>query len=201
MRGAPPANAGAGDMTNVLCPIWGTHAVEEARGADSQTLRSDRAGGRYQIGGTAASMVSSLTDAEKAKLTTWLVDQHLGGVETPVINSDHVRDAKTRRPLRHAERKRRFFELLTRMDWGVADNLKVGGTSDDKMFVHRNRVAAWTELDESKEVGPFINLLAAENLLVSGNGGFNYSLTPKGFEELERVQSGDRNSRLAFVAM
>lgn len=188
-------------MTNIPCPIWGTHAVAEANGGDAQTVRSDRAGGRYRITGTAMSTVSALGLAEKARLTTWLVDQHRAGVEVPLINSDHVREAKTRRAMRHVERKRRFFELLTDLDWGVADTLKMAGHTDEKLVADRNRIAAWTELDEATEVGPFVALLAAEELLWSGNHGGSYSLTPKGFEELERVQGGGGNSKLAFVAM
>ena len=188
-------------MTNILCPIWQTHAVEEVSGTGGSRVRSDRAGGLYRITGTATATVAHLTTAEKARLTSWLVDQHRAGVPAPLIDSDQVSAAKSRRPLRHADRKRRFFELLTQRGWRVADEIKVGGVQDEQLLADRYSVAAWTELDDAKEVGPFLSLLAAEGLLRTGNNGFTYSLSPKGFEELERVQDGGGGSAYAFVAM
>jgi hypothetical protein len=188
-------------VENILCPIWGTHAVEEPSTFDGKQVRSDRAGGLYRITRSATATVQHLTPIEKARLTTWIVDQHRAGVGTPLVNGDHVDAAKTRRPLRHSERKRRFFEMLTHMGWRLSDAIKAGGHADDKLTSDRQRVAAWTELDESAEVGPFLALLAAEGLLSSGNNSFIYSLSPKGYEELERVQGGGTESVNAFVAM
>lgn len=185
-------------MENILCPIWGTHAVEEASSFDGKKVRSERAGGLYRITGAAMATVKHLTPAEKARLTSWIVDQHRAGVDAPLIHSDHVQAAKSRHPLRHSQRKTRFFEMLTFMGWRLSDTLKIAGKVDDKYTADRARIAAWTELDEP-EIGPFVALLQDENLLGSRDG--EYRLTPKGFEELERVQGSTADSANAFVAM
>ena len=72
-------------MTN--CYIWDTLAtMPRDSDGDSFYFNSPRAGGRYKITGTAASMLDSLDVRDKALLTTWLCDQRRGGHRVPCYN-------------------------------------------------------------------------------------------------------------------
>ncbi len=75
-----PCQIYEGRMTN--CYIWDTPATmpRDADG-DSVYFDSPRAGGKYKITGSAASMLGNLNLADKARLTTWLCDQRAAGVE------------------------------------------------------------------------------------------------------------------------
>lgn len=164
-------------------------------------IRSDRAGGPYRINPSAVAELERLSPLQRGYLTSWIVDQLRAAISEPSIGTDQLKIARGRRPIRHSQRKTRFFEMLSNQRWGISDTIKVNGQPDDKQTSDRQRTAAWTELDEGREVGPFLALLEAEGFLTSGNRGVSYSLTPRGFEELERVQDGGVDSAKAFVAM
>lgn len=119
-----------------------------ASGPGGKKVRSDRAGGLYRITDSAAATVKHLTVAEKASLTSWIVDQRRAGEEAPLVNTGAVETAKTRRALRHSERKTRFFDMLSDVGWKVSDTLKLGGSVDEKYKADRGRLQAWCELAE-----------------------------------------------------
>ena len=67
------------------CPIWGSEFSAElgllSKANTVYVLDSPRAGGGYQIDYVLQlAQVPSMPDKEKARLTTWLVDQRLGKV-------------------------------------------------------------------------------------------------------------------------
>jgi hypothetical protein len=70
--------------TEGKCPLWGTPAT--ILGDDygrNLHIDSPRVGSRYTIFGAP----SGLEPAEKARLTTWIIDQHIAGIEDPNIDS------------------------------------------------------------------------------------------------------------------
>src|SRR4029079_6561036 len=99
-------------MALSTCPIWkGAAADIQPAGGDSQFVSSPRAGGTYTISGTACAVLNGFTDREKAKLTTWIVDQNKYG-DTPLINSyvlENVRGTRAFEPWERADRLLAYF--------------------------------------------------------------------------------------------
>lgn len=82
------------------CPIWGTpnNSTENYRG-DGLYVDSPRAGGKYFVDGRAEILVGNLDVREKARLTTWMIEQRRLGVERPEVWShENEIESKARRP-------------------------------------------------------------------------------------------------------
>ena len=83
-------------MTNQIatCRIWGEDymAVGQSIPEPSKVVvtESDRAGGGYVILGSVGRHIDGLDDGEKARLTTWLVDQRLQGNNCPTVTEEIV---------------------------------------------------------------------------------------------------------------
>ena len=81
--------------TNIKnCPIWGTplegatiQLIDSQNGITWNGYDSPRAGGSYRVATDAA--IGELSAEEKARLTTWLVDQRLQGEPITRDNRDH----------------------------------------------------------------------------------------------------------------
>ena len=72
-------------MINGKCAIWGTSAEVIYKGVDT-IYNSGRAGGAYiSLSGMP---LDNLSLQHKIKLTTWLVDQRLNGLDCPHIGTD-----------------------------------------------------------------------------------------------------------------
>lgn len=180
------------------CPIWGTPAYLLASG-DGVKVQSDRTGGEYRISGTAQSMLESLSPEQRARLTTWLVDQRRAGDPSPMINSDEIKRARERRPLLMSERKDRFFLALARQNVGADFRMKFRGEVDDEYKRNGNLLNSWLEFSRDAELGSFLRLLIQEQLVVD-EGGY-LILTPKGWDRLDQVERGALESSQAFCAM
>ena len=100
-------------MTNATCSIWGTPAFEyPSHGGGGHLMDSPRAGGKYFVSGTAAAMLESRDDLVKARLTSWLVEQHRLGIERPEIYSTTISEAGQRRGLKMSERADGILKYL-----------------------------------------------------------------------------------------
>ena len=114
-------------MPITTCPIWGTRFEATGHYFDrTRTFRVDsspRAGGGYSIDGVlVSSEVSSLSDQEKARLTTWLVDQRaLGDIQPKITRASHQLRLGLRRPLPVHERAERLLKLIA-LNSGVIGN-------------------------------------------------------------------------------
>ena len=99
------------------CPIWGTRFEAKGHVLDrTMTVRVDdspRAGGGYSIDVVLVSSgINSLSDQEKARLTTWLVDQRALGNTQPEITETDIDYVKARRPLPVHERAERLLKFI-----------------------------------------------------------------------------------------
>ena len=142
---------------------------------------SERAGGEYQISMQAALSVQGLGDAERARLTTWLVDQRLQGNEWPVVTADIVEDAISRRPLTTHNRAERLLRFVDRKSESV-------GTA---VTVSTDALMAWSESTNREDVEYFIRYLAKNACLTAERAA------PNGFR---LIVSMDGHSRLADQA-
>ena len=81
------------------CPIWNTPASIEPRTGLGETVESPRAGGRYFIADRATAILKSRDENQKARLTSWLIEQRRLGADCPKIFSPEVDQMKQRRGL------------------------------------------------------------------------------------------------------
>lgn len=186
-----------------LCPIWGTRATLEAGNiGDGAKVNSARAGGRYGISGTAAAVVANFTATDKAKVTTWLVDQRRLGIKLPVVNAETLDEIKARRPLRFSEMRDRFFRL------GYATLYRPGAALDvghglmqrgDQAEAHIAMIAAWIGAEDAREALALLVILEREGLILFV--GQSFAMTAKGLERMEQLAEWGADSRQAFVAM
>ena len=95
------------------CAIWKTEAVEYDPVPGGRQFDSPRAGGKYRISDTVCAIGSfhNMNTAEKARLTTWIVNQHRSGILSPMITSDIVEMALNARPIKFSDKKRRFLNI------------------------------------------------------------------------------------------
>lgn len=133
------------------CPIWKTPAEINrdpgaCNGGGASTVDSARAGGRYWIADIALSIHPGLTNQEKAKLTTWLVEQRRLSVECPEVTSAIIDEVKRRRPLAIHVRADQLLRYLSKDQPSTGEPVNFSG--DDKSYFG---AMAWSDpLDRQK---------------------------------------------------
>ena len=191
-------------MALTACPIWNEGSVLPSTGGDYFEIESRRSGGRYRIAGSANALLKARfarTPLLRAKLTTWIVDQHRSGENCPLITTTVLDAVESRRTLRLSEQIDRFFLLLTQRNFRIGDYLTVSGPVDEKQ---RNDVAdlcAWLEFARSTEVSDFKRLLIDLGLVAQIGETARIALSAEGFRRLEAVQSSSTTALQAFIAM
>ena len=188
------------------CPIWGSQYVASRLSLyDKGVTRVDdspRAGGGY-VFPWPNFLSFGLSDEEKARLTTWLVDQRMHGVELPKVSETIVEYAKARAPLPIHERAKRLLRY-------IATQTRTVGMSYD---TRKDDLAAyaWSESINREEIDYLIDYLlkakfldTAANIARTQRG--NYSIpamvivTVEGHGQIEQERSRTESSQ-AFVAM
>ena len=95
------------------CAIWGTPAeVWQVRDHDAYGVRSPRAGGDYEITGTAAEFVRNLDEQSKARLTTAIINSRSDGSDTPRVDSNLLEASKIAPTLTYTERALRLLGYI-----------------------------------------------------------------------------------------
>ena len=142
------------------CPIWGGNNLAEV-GRDGPSFnyrvrRSPRAGGAYEISDlTAIADAPDMTDAEKARLTTWLVDQRRQGNEMPMVTREVISYVKSNRPLPVHERAERLLRFIALSAETVGKRVSID---------HETLAAyAWSESTAWHEVEYFLDYLIGNN--------------------------------------
>ena len=181
-----------------ICPLWGGGKELEFI-ADARRIDNPRAGGAYEITGSALAMLEShRTDTLAAKLTTWVIDQHRSGVDRPTITSDIIKTIAERPRLNISAQIERFFLMLAHLDARADFELNFGGVRDEAYKTDRALIASWLECETEQELSGLVSLLIQSDYL-TGKG--YVGLTPNGVERLTQIQRGERSSQQAFVAM
>jgi hypothetical protein len=186
------------------CRLWGGGKISEYIG-DSYRIDNLRAGGAYEITGSAAAVFEGKrTNLFAAKLTTWIIDQHRSGIQRPVIDTEVLRLVELKSRLRIAEQIDRFFEMLSTLDARADFALKNGGSRDKQYDHDQELMLSWLECETEDELAGIVALLLQDNLVgnVVGNRLSDYiRLTPEGVGRLTEIQRGGSASRQAFIAM
>lgn len=74
--------------SKIKCPIWGTEATllsDNYNRYGGQLIDSKRAGGEYIASQHARDALADSKLEEKARLTSWIIDQHCSGTNQPKI--------------------------------------------------------------------------------------------------------------------
>lgn len=188
---------------SIKCPIWGTPAelLSGRDYGDKELFHSHRAGGRYVISGTAKSMLASLEEDDRIKLTTWIVDQNRLGNREPFIGSTLIRGVKTWPQIDIFERQTRLLLYLKKK---AAQNLGFGANwhGDEPGQRDLNEMIAWTASRDHREVHYLIEQSEKAELVEKvGPYKGTVRLTAAGFARVHEMESGGRLSSQAFVAM
>ncbi|MYA00887.1 MAG: hypothetical protein F4Y35_03800 [Chloroflexi bacterium] len=200
-------------MTNGFqCRIWETQTGRHQTDTDRDTtivLDSPRAGGAYEITLEAQAPVRRLDDLEKARLTTWLVDQRLHGVSVPLITTQSVEVARNAPPLSVAKRADRLLQLFAKRSSRVGEQLWVAAmeASDERSELPeplRNywEAQAWSESPIAGEIDYLANYLSTSGWLEYPRSR-DYRIIVVTVDGYSRLQSLETKvlTRQAFVAM
>ena len=188
------------DNNMATCPIWGGNNLAEV-GLDGSTAmyrvkHSPRAGGAYEISDlTALADTPDMTDAEKARLTTWLIDQRRQGNEMPMVTREVISYVKSNRPLPVHERADRLLGFIAAS----------AGIVGERVLVDNETLAAyaWSESTAWREVEYFLDYLVGNNWIQgfrSSAGSFNGTVTLFGYNRIAEHETNIGSSQ-AFVAM
>ena len=184
----------------MTCPIWGevyqAKGIFDPRNRMYTVTRSSRAGGGYMIGEVILnSLVAALAPDEKARLTTWVVDQHIQGAWFALITEAVISRVKSRRPLSIDERAKRLLRFMENLAETVSTKVQI---SPDTHAAY-----AWSESYDWSDVAYFVDYLD-ERELIEGNrladGSFYGVLTVEGHRLIADL-STSRDFSQAFVAM
>ena len=199
----------------VHCPIWGNGFTVELQGAwlkppnfdaaitCDALIVSARAGGAYRLGENAPFVINELmklSDGEKARLTTWLVDQRRRGVREPVITWNIVESfglTDDRESLAANTRAERLLRFLVTKTERVGDEVSV-----EKHF---GEALAWSESTELNEIRYLLDYLLSRGLIdlersLETGLPFDAVVTVDGYGFIEEL-TVNPSSAQAFVAM
>ena len=124
-------------------------------------LQSDRAGGGYDITEEALPSIKHLTDTERARLTTWLVDQRAQGNTIPTITTTVVENTRKTKSIPVHERADRLLRYLVSISDNIGKEISIGCEGNrinygtfvkPAVSPSEERVMAWSESVSVEEV-------------------------------------------------
>ena len=211
----------------MVCLIWG--GDYEAVGCEIQdpskiiVERSARAGGGYVIPGSLRSLRENLSDEEKARLTSWLVDRRLQGENRPTLTEEIVNYAINRRRIPIDERADRLLRFLSDQSKTAGETIYLFTYSNDEDYPRDNfdlpifpdlpnnltflLAMAWSESTSPGEIGYLLDYLEEEGWIRETHKAmpgiprsYSYCVTVNGYDRIADLRAGTDSSQ-AFVAM
>lgn len=199
--------------TESTCPIWGTPAtqVQSSGYGDKRVMDSRRAGGRYLVTGTAASMLGNFTESDKVRLTSWLLEQRRLGVTCPEVSSTTLKEVELhRRPSVHERADALLRYLAAKSDLlgtVVAFRIPIEPKSSATVYELLASTASRQEsevvtLAEYCDTQKWIEHRAPRNKFLEETGRLHeLMLRPPGYARLAELDAIGTASQQAFVAM
>jgi nucleoside 2-deoxyribosyltransferase len=179
------------------CPIWKIPISEVPHQSPHDILfDSPRAGGKFRYFIDLQSY--QFPEDQAALISTWIIDQHLSGIDQPILQSSMIGDVLRRPRLKFSEKTRRFFQYLSTISFKPGDELPQNVSTYARQV---NTTMAWIEAANTAEFDAFIELLAEEGLLKHATYLEHVTLTAKGFARLEEIETKAVASKQGFVAM
>ena len=165
------------------CRIWGVDCnIRNPRDGRRITIvnNSFRAGGSYEITRQAELVVRELSDDEKARVTSVLVEQWMKGVDVPLLTVNDIQRAKDRAALPTLERADRLLRMLVKRTSQLGEILDFVDPRDRRsatlngldttrfnttLFEH---ALAWSESSSSEELAFLTDYMAAWGWITKG---------------------------------
>lgn len=161
-------------------PIWGTPVIE-MRPTENQWTKeynSPRCGGWYSIDIIAVRQVNNLSDRQKARLTSWLIEQRRSRIECPKVTEDMIKLAKQQKDMLILDRVEKVlmhmnskedrvevpFEYGYDPNNSVVEFLRLGPPTPDQENEYYE-LLAYSESISQKELKSLINHLKDQNLI------------------------------------
>lgn len=191
------------------CAIWSARTDSNARVNSGDRFEYDcpRAGGKYQITGSAKQVVGGLSDWQKAYLTSWLMDQRRGGNEVPLVTAAELERAKMAGPKTLPERRDgllRAVSVLAPILGQTVRYTQIVSPWDEPIespyWAEYDYLLAATESVGIDEVDVLAQFAIRQNFLAEEDTAA-YSLTFDGYSHLETLKGAAQDSLQAFVAM
>ena len=178
------------------CLIWGGDAKYLPRTGDFWAVESERAGGRYEITGSAVTAIAELDYSLKARLTTWLINQHVAGISNPRITTDVLDMAAKLAPLSPRRRADRTLRYLAEQARLLGERTRIYHSGAEALL-------AWSESVELAEVLFLLDILEdQQNIRLSKLMGVtDAQVLVRGYERLEEIANANAERTQGFVAM
>ena len=183
---------------NSVCNIWGSNYPAEVE-RDAQILvtlviDSPRAGGGYQVSDAVADRISGLSDKEKARLSTWVVNQRIQRVHLPEITDAVIASATNGDSLQVHERADQLLRFIASLAETVAHSVLI---NED---VHA--AYAWSESVDWREINYLLNYLEGIGWMDVARtlGGSWASINVAGYNRIAERNTKVDSSQV-FVAM
>ena len=160
----------------------------------SYTVESDRAGGPYGITREAEIQIGCLSENDKARLTTWIVEQRLQGIERPFITRQIISALRSNPLPVHVRAERLLLYIVNQSD-NIGTKVSVSTTSYEAY--------AWSESLDVTEVYFLIEYLITRGWLdeVSSSGRYiKVIVSVEGYTQIAE-QARNKESSQVFVAM
>ncbi len=189
-------------MTTTItnCPIWGEgYQAEGYYKPQNRTFYVDDsprvAGGFVVPEALVNSDVKRMTEEQKARLTTWLIDQRNQGSEQPTITSNIIEHVKIKSSLGVHERATRLLKFISGLANAIGETVTVHGNT--------HSAYAWSESTTWGEIEFLIRYLEKigwlEGHYVPG-GMFRGTVTVTGHSQIAE-QATNFDSSQSFIAM
>ncbi len=207
-----------------ICPIWAVDCIVHPLNANTNThLVQDSflAGGDYEIFPIASgTVIKDLDDSERARLTSFLVEQRMLGVEVPRITRDEVLRAKESKPLPVHERAERLLRFLANANQSssIGEVLEIfplglglGGFRNELKVTYS--AMAWSESTADEELGTLTDYLSKQGWITKdgeemydgmgirrARGLYLCRVEVPGYARIEEIATNPDSSQ-CFVAM
>ena len=179
-----------------ICPIWNTPATFLPRTGDRISVRSERTAGSYSITGSAAGAIAAYDDQQRARLTTWLIDQRSAGTPMPLVDTTLVEIVRTARSMPVNRRADRLLQLVTTQTRFLGEPVRIFMHS---MWEH----LAWSESTNADEVRFLVDLLESRGWASINRqmGAYDAKVLAEGYDRVDEVTRRESMSSQAFIAM
>jgi len=197
-------------------PIWGTPIIKRHK-LDLRILEVDspRCGGWYYIDDLMAHTISNWSDHEKARLTSWLIEQRRFGIECPEITKNVLCLVKQRNNMFVSDRADAILKhILSKTDGRLDGDINYGCDPiiaksvridlDSEQERNYYELLAYSESANYKDLDFLIKDLESRQLIGNKDPSNNHwvlVLTFEGHSRLEDLQKPKTDSKKGFMAM
>ena len=183
-------------MNSGKCLIWPDSTATVRDWNQSVIFDSPRAGGYYRTTGP----LPSLDDAERARLTSLLVDSRnqQGEQWGPLVTPELIERARRARSLAVHERAERLLRFVGMQSKAIGDSVDLSWTPQEESDTDRQAMA-WSESTTLRQVRFLLDYLIAEGWL-ERRAERHHVVTVDGYRRIAEVRTSP-DARQAFVAM